>query len=122
MENETPTSLRTVLVVNDDEESRVLIKFFLDSVGYVVDLAQNAEEALARFNKDLHDLVLTDNSMPGMSGEEMAHVIKLRSPTTPVIMFSGNPPQSESCIDFVITKPAHLIEIKDAVDKWIVPR
>ena len=109
-------------MVNDDDESRVLLKFFLDNVGYAVDLAPNAEEGLSRFDRNLHDLVLTDNSMPGMSGVEMAHIIKMRSPTTPVIMFTGNPPKDHSAVDLVIAKPAHLIEIKEAVEKWLAPQ
>jgi len=122
VEKETSTAVKTILVVNDDDESRVLLKFFLDNVGYAVDLAQNAEEGLSRFDRNLHDLVLTDNTMPGMSGSEMAHIIKLRSPATPVIMFTGNPPTDRSAVDFMITKPAHLIEIKEAVEKCLAPK
>lgn len=108
-----------VLVVDDNDDSRVLTKWFLDNVGYAVDSAQSAEEALSRFNSKTHDLILTDNSMPGMTGAELAHIIKLRSPSTPVVMYTGNPPQDRSCIDTVITKPAHLLEVKEAVDKWL---
>lgn len=103
-------------MVDDNDESRVLMKFFLDNVGYAVDSAQNAEEALSRFNSNVHDLILTDNSMPGMSGLEMTHIIKLRSPTTPVIMYTGNPPKECSVVNLVIPKPAHLLEIKEAID------
>src|SRR5580698_7116564 len=84
--------LRTVLVVDDDDDTRLLTKVFLNNFGYEVDSANSTGEALARFNPDLHDLVLTDNSMQGMTGAELAHIIKLRSPNTPVVMCTGSPP------------------------------
>jgi len=42
------------------------------------------------FDPKLHDVVLTDNSMPGMTGAEMAHIIKLPLACTPVLMYTGN--------------------------------
>ena len=114
-----PARLNTILLVDDGDELRVTAKWFLTHFGYVVDAARNAEEALALFNPAIHDLVVTDNSMPGMTGSEMAHVIKLRSPTTPILMYSGNPPDDQSCLDCVIQRPAHLLELKDAADKLL---
>ena len=105
-----------MLVVDDDDDTRLLTKIFLNNFGYEVDSADSTGEALARFDPAVHDLVLTDNSMPGMTGAEMAHIIKLRSPTTPVIMYSGSPPDDRSCLDVVIQKPAHLMMLKDALD------
>jgi CheY-like chemotaxis protein len=114
--------LRTVLLVDDDVDTRLLTKMFLNNFGYEVDSASSAGEALERFNPVLHDLVLTDNSMQGMTGGEMAHVIKLRSPATPVLMCTGNPPSDRSSIDVVITKPTHLLAIKDAIDKLLASK
>jgi CheY-like chemotaxis protein len=112
----------TVLLVDDDVDIRILTRFFLNNFGYEVDCANSAIEALARFNPALHDLVLTDNSMPGMTGGEMAHIIKLRSPATPVVMCSGNPPNDCSSIDVVIKKPTYLLAIKDAIDKLLATK
>ena len=95
---------------------------FLNNFGYEVDSADSASEALARFNPVLHDLVLTDNSMEGMTGGEMAHIIKLRSPSTPVVMCTGNPPNDCSSIDVVIKKPTYLLAIKDAIDKLLTAK
>ena len=94
------------------------IKLFLADFGYAVDSACSAEEALSRFDAKIHDLIITDNSMPGMSGTEMAHIIKLRSPHTPIIMYTGTLPEDQSCLDFVLQKPAHLLVLKDAADKF----
>ena len=112
--------VRTVLLVDDNVDTRLLTKMFLNNFGYEVDSAANPGEALSRFNPAVHDLILTDNSMPGMTGVEMAHIIKLRSPSTPVVMCTGNPPSDASAIDVMIKKPTHLFAIKDAVDKLLV--
>ena len=110
---------RTVLLVDDDVDTRLLTKLFLNNFGYEVDSACSAAEALERFNSGVHDLVLTDNSMPGMTGGEMAHIIKLRSPSTPVVMCTGNPVKDLSSIDIIIQKPTHLLAIKDAIEKLL---
>jgi CheY-like chemotaxis protein len=110
---------KTVLLVDDNIDTRLLTKMFLNNFGYEVDSVDSAEEALEIFNPILHNLVLTDNSMPDMTGGEMAHIIKLRSPFTPVLMCTGHPPNDCSAIDLVITKPTHLLAIKDAIDKLL---
>jgi CheY-like chemotaxis protein len=121
VEKTSNNRVRTVLLVDDNADTRLLTKMFLNNFGYEVDSADCPSEALGRFNPTIHDLVLTDNSMPGMTGGEMAHIIKLRSPLTPVVMCSGNPPHDASAIDVVIKKPTHLFAIKDAVDKLLLP-
>jgi len=95
---------------------------FLNNFGYEVESASSASDALARFDPVLHDLVLTDNSMPGMTGWEMAHVIKLRSPATPVVMCTGRPPSDCSSIDVLIRKPTYLLAVKDAIEKLLTER
>jgi CheY-like chemotaxis protein len=119
VENTQETRVKTVLLVDDNVDTRLLTKMFLNNFGYEVDSAEGPAEALERFNPVLHDLVLTDNSMPGMTGGEMAHIIKMRSPLTPIVMCSGNPPTDNAALDVVIKKPTHLFAIKDAVDRFL---
>jgi CheY-like chemotaxis protein len=113
---------RTILLVDDDLDTRLLTKMFLNNFGYEVDSANSAGEALSRFSPVLHDLVLTDNSMPGMTGGELAQIIKQKSPATPVVMCSGNPPNDCSAIDVVIKKPTYLLAVKDAIDKLLATK
>ena len=82
------------------------LKWFLTNSGYVVDCVRNAEEAIAVFHPVIHDLVVTENAMPGMTGAEMARIIKLRSPATPVVMYAGKPPVDCSCVDLIINGSA----------------
>jgi len=114
--------LKTILLVDDSDACRVTTKWFLSNFGYEVDSAGSAEEALALFNPQMHDLVVTDNSMPGMSGAEMAHIIKMRSPGTPVLMYTSNPPEDHSCLDRVIKRPTHLLVLKDAAQALLEAR
>lgn len=105
--------------MDDVDESRILAKWFLSMFDYSVDGVSSAKEALTRFDPAVHDLVLTDNTMPEMTGAEMSQRIKERSPKTPIIMFSGNPPQNLLCVDVVIKKPHHLLTVKEAVDHFL---
>ena len=118
----THSAVKTILLVDDGDDIRVTTKWFLTSFGFAVDAARTAEEALALFNPAIHDVVVTDNSMPGMTGAEMAHVIKMRSPSTPILMYSGKPPDNRSCLDVVIQRPTHLLTLKDAVDKLLTTK
>ena len=119
---QTLPPVKTILLVDDNDDVRVLTKWFFDNVGFVVDSARSAEEALSRFDPRTHDLILTDNSMSGMTGAELAHVIKMRSPSTLIVMFTGNPPTDHSCIDALIPKPASLLDVKEAMDRLLATR
>ena len=90
--------LKTVLLVDDWDDGRIMTKLFLSNFGYAVDCARSGEEALLLFDPHIHDAVLTDNNMSGMTGAEMAHIIKIRSPNTPVVMYSGAPPDARACL------------------------
>ena len=119
---QTPPPLETVLLVDDHNDTRTTTKWFLANFGYSLVTARSAEEALALFDPKLHDVVVTDNSMPGISGAEMAHIIKLRSPATPIVMYTGQAPTDRSCLDEVIQRPAHLLSLKEAIDRLLEPK
>jgi DNA-binding NtrC family response regulator len=107
----------TILLVDDCHDTRILSKWFFDALGYQVVSASSAEQALLLFDSQIHDVVLTDNSMPWMTGAEMSKIIKERSPETPVVMHTGNPPDKLSCIDVMICKPTNLLEVEQRLRK-----
>ena len=119
VEKPSSSGLKTILLVDDHDESRLTTKWFLSNFGYAVDSARNPSEALALFDPKIHDVIITDNSMPGMTGVEMAHIIKLRSPSTPVLMYTGQSPDDRSCLDLVIQRPTHLLALREAVEKLL---
>lgn len=121
-EDSTSSSPKTILLVDDGDDFRVTTKWFLSNFGFAVESVRSAEEALALFDPKTHDVIITDNSMPGMTGAEMAHIIKLRSPFTPVLMYTGRPPEDGSCLDLVIQKPARMLALKEGVDRLLAQK
>jgi CheY-like chemotaxis protein len=83
------TTLRKVLVVDDDPVVRKSFDRVLSSKGYAVITAENGEEALRKLNEEKYDVVYTDIRMPGMSGLEVAEEVKARRPWTPVVIITG---------------------------------
>ncbi len=80
---------RTILCVDDNEQSLSIRKVMLETRGYRVLACDNATAALEAFKQGGIDLVLTDLVMPGMDGTELITAVKAMSPTTPAILFSG---------------------------------
>jgi len=60
--------MQNILVVDDEEDIRVLVKTILENEGYKVLTADDGEQALKILDKEKIDLVLLDVMMPGMSG------------------------------------------------------
>ena len=77
-----------ILVVDDDETIRDTL-YELLSAEYDCQTAQTAEQALARLEVESYDVVLTDISMPGLSGLELLGHVRQKYPDTPVIIISG---------------------------------
>ena len=80
---------KTILCVDDNEQSLSIRKFMLETRGYKVVVSHNAREALHIFDQGGIDLVLSDLIMPDMDGAELVKRIKDISPETPAILFSG---------------------------------
>ena len=74
MKEETRRS--SILVVDDDPNSREIVQTFLESRGYDVQTAANGEAALAAVQRNSPELVLLDVMMPGMDGWEVARTLK----------------------------------------------
>jgi CheY-like chemotaxis protein len=80
---------RTILCVDDNEQSLSIRKVILETRGYRVLATTSGREALRIFEKGGVDLVLTDLLMPDMDGAALIDKIKATSPETPAILFSG---------------------------------
>ena len=80
-----------VLVVDDQLDSRVMMRYFLESWGYEVQLAANGKEALEKVQAKPPTLVLLDLELPVMNGFETCERLKSNEATEriPVIMFTG---------------------------------
>ena len=93
--DDTPARPQTFLLVDDDKTIVMVIKKLLEAHGYRVFSATSAEEALALFQHQSHDinLLITDVVMPKMSGTELARHVRAVRPTMPVLFISGVLPE-----------------------------
>jgi CheY-like chemotaxis protein len=80
---------RTILCVDDNEQSLSIRKVMLETRGYRVITCTNGLDALEEFSKGGVDLVLSDLVMPGLDGHKLIEEIKRLSPQTPTILLSG---------------------------------
>ncbi len=78
-----------VLVVDDEENLRLVLRTFLRKQGYEVETAASAEAALAVVDAFAPDFVVTDVRMPGMSGLELTAALRARGAAAVVILMSA---------------------------------
>lgn len=96
----------TILCVDDEDVPRMLRKLILQKQGYKVVTAVSGKEALALLDEGEINLVLSDQLMPGMTGTELAKVIKAERPAMPVILISGvnEIPEDAMYVDRFVSK------------------
>jgi len=116
---------RGVLIVDDEAPLVGMLPRLLASEGHRVTPCTSGEEALARFDPAVHDLVITDLGMADLNGLQLAEALRARSPETPVILATGwgneldpdNPPPG---VSKVLAKPYRLAMVLDAIDAVMV--
>ncbi|MCK5541819.1 MAG: cache domain-containing protein [Desulfobacterales bacterium] len=81
----------TIMVVDDEEDIRIIVKEFLTELGYSVTTFENGAKAYKAFQNDpdYYDLIVTDMTMPQMSGDELSQKILEDRPSTPIIICTG---------------------------------
>jgi CheY-like chemotaxis protein len=84
--------MKAILFVDDHEVLARLSCEILQTHGYRAEYAYNASDALAKFESDKFDMLVTDYRMEGMNGLELAKLIRQKSPDLPVVIVTGYPP------------------------------
>ncbi len=121
--------MKSILVVEDDNEIRDLICLQLKKDHYTVDEAASGELALQKIKKEKYDLLILDWMLPGLSGIEVTKALKARAiqtdhpdvHETPILMVTAkSEPQDivkglESGADDYVTKPFDLNVFKARV-------
>ncbi|MFH1372337.1 MAG: response regulator [bacterium] len=79
-----------VLLVDDEEELVSTLVERLDYRGVSAEYAVDGEKALEMLQKVSFDVVVVDLKLPGMSGEELLHIIRKAYPHLPVLMITGH--------------------------------
>ena len=85
--------MSSVLIVEDDDDSREALSIFLRRKGYEVDSAPNATEALARVMNQPPDAIVLDMFMPEVDGPSLLRALRfhLKLRALPVVVFTALP-------------------------------
>lgn len=116
--------MASLLVVDDDETVRdLLYDLFADE--HRCHTADSAEKAMGLMEREFYDVVLTDISMPGLSGLEFLGMVRQFYPETPVIIISGIDDQAHArglmnlgAFDYLL-KPFSLEHVERSVNRAI---
>jgi len=106
----------TIMIVDDEEQMRELVKTFLQNEGYTVLQASNGMEALSKIHKKMPDLLLVDIMMPYMDGFAFAEEVK-KTHNIPLIFLSAKGDEWDKVHglriggDDYIVKPFHAGEL-----------
>jgi DNA-binding response OmpR family regulator len=117
-----------VLIVDDDEVIRSLLRLTLPDEGFDVVEAESGDHALELVDGRAPALVLLDWRMPGRSGAEVLPELKSRYPETPVIVLTAEPEtpnrrQAESLgADVFITKPFSPLQLLATIEALLPER
>lgn len=116
---------KTLLIVDDQQGIRLLLKEVFEREGYRTMIAGSGKEALELTQHSCPDMVLMDMKMPGMDGIELLKRLKNRNQQCKVIMMTayGEMGVVEESMNWGVmrhfTKPFDVFELRDAVRELI---
>jgi signal transduction histidine kinase/ActR/RegA family two-component response regulator len=106
-----------VLLIEDEPEVQAVLADMLREAGYAVNVAKDGADGLECVDKEAVDLVVSDISMPGLSGWDVATRLRARYPTIPIGFVTGWGDQldpdrlSRTGVSFVVAKPFHAADV-----------
>ena len=110
-----------IMVIDDEENMCQILKQLLESEGYVVETSTNSPAALDIVLSDHFNLVISDVSMPVLSGIDLLKSIKSAKPNLPVIFMTGQDMDEvmtralQNGLDGFIEKPFNIQTVFDIV-------
>jgi DNA-binding NtrC family response regulator len=116
-------SHKRILVVDDEENVRLLFSRVLQKEGYEVECASSGTEAIEKLANNCFDLVVTDLKMNGVDGLDVVRKGKTVNQTMPFILISGYGTSqtagtaAREGADMFLMKPIEISELKLAVKK-----
>jgi CheY-like chemotaxis protein len=89
--SEIPRRSPRALVVDDSQIARYILSGQLANLGFEVDVAESAENALARLERGLPDIVFMDHLLPGIDGLEAVRTLRgqIRTASLPIVMYTS---------------------------------
>jgi CheY-like chemotaxis protein len=118
-------SPRRIMIVDDDESVRSLLRMTLPEGEYEIEEAIDGEEALSLLAGHVPDLVLLDWKMPGRHGSLVLDELKTRHPQLPVIVLTAEVAEhhrnlAESLnVDVFLTKPFSPLELLETIARLL---
>ena len=115
------SGIRRILVVDDQPIILELLQQQLQEDGHEVETANDGCEALEKLGTDRFDLLLTDQSMPNMTGEELALAAREKYPQLAVILLTGfggedlDTEHEMPGVDIILGKPATQVDLRRAI-------
>jgi len=112
-----PVHAARVLIIEDEPEVQAVLADMLREAGYVVSVARDGSNGLERCEQESMDLVLSDISMPGLSGWDVAARLRTRFPSIPIGFVTGWGDQldperlARTGVSFVIAKPFQALDV-----------
>jgi DNA-binding NtrC family response regulator len=119
------TGKKRILIIEDDEEMRSLLKEFLNEEGYETDSVDNGSEAYRRLVMELFDLIITDIRMPGLTGLDILPGVKKLQPEASVIAITAFGSEEvhhkvfERGATAYLEKPLHLENLRELVQRIV---
>lgn len=98
-----------ILVVDDEDRIRRLLRMYLEREDYVIDEAANGEEALEKATASDYDCILLDLMMPGKDGIEVCRELR-ETKTTPVIMLTAKGEEANRVQGFEVGTDDYIVK------------
>jgi signal transduction histidine kinase len=114
---------RRILIADDQEIICELLAEYLRADGHDTVIAFDGTDALQKFRSGEFDLVITDQSMPGLNGQQLAAAVKSTHASVPVILLTGFGDELQATgqlppgIDLVVSKPVSTTELRAALNR-----
>ena len=115
-----------IMIIEDDEEMRSLLKDFFEEEGFETDSVSNGVDALRMLSKDHFDLVITDIRMPGLTGLDILPRIRRLKPEIPIIVMTAYGSDDvrrrslERGATLYLEKPIHLSKLRTVIREMVL--
>ncbi|KYD31854.1 response regulator transcription factor [Geobacillus sp. NFOSA3] len=98
-----------ILVVDDEERIRRLLKMYLERENYIIDEADNGDDALEKALENDYDVILLDLMLPGRDGIEVCKGIREKK-ATPIIMLTAKGEESNRVQGFEVGTDDYIVK------------
>jgi CheY-like chemotaxis protein len=121
MQSKDENGAKTILIVDDEEGVREILKEIIGELGYTVQPAESGEQALDMMNQTRVDMVISDLKMGGMDGLALVRQLRARFPELPLALMTAFPSEDVHRaiemkeVDFLLVKPFQLEELEGMV-------